>query len=63
MKDEASAAPVTVVTQTRVREGMSEEFARWQAAISAAVAEFPGFITQSVLPPNPPVQADWVIVW
>jgi uncharacterized protein len=61
VKDEASAAPVTVVTQTRVREGMSEEFARWQAAISAAVAEFPGFITQSVLPPNPPVQTDWVI--
>jgi len=57
----ASDAAVTLVTQTRVREGMTEEFGRWQSAISAAAAEFPGFITQSVLPPNPPLQVDWVI--
>ena len=57
----ASEAAVTLVTQTRVREGMAEEFGRWQSAISAAAAEFPGFITQSVLPPNPPLQVDWVI--
>jgi antibiotic biosynthesis monooxygenase (ABM) superfamily enzyme len=57
----ASDAAVTLVTQTRVREGMVEEFGRWQSAISAAAAEFPGFITQSVLPPNPPLQVDWVI--
>src|SRR5262245_50783241 len=40
---------------------MAAEFAQWQSAISAAAAEFPGFITQSVLPPNPPLQVDWVI--
>ena len=57
----ASDSGVTLVTQTRVREGMAEEFGRWQSAISAAAAEFPGFITQSVLPPNPPLQVDWVI--
>jgi antibiotic biosynthesis monooxygenase (ABM) superfamily enzyme len=57
----APDAAVTLVTQTRVREGMAEEFGQWQSAISAAAAEFPGFITQSVLPPNPPVQVDWVI--
>jgi hypothetical protein len=52
---------VTLVTQTRVRDGMAEEFGRWQSAISTAAAESPGFITQSVLPPNPPLQVDWVI--
>jgi len=52
---------VTLVTQTRVREGMTEQFGQWQSTISAAAAEFPGFITQSVLPPNPPLQVDWVI--
>jgi uncharacterized protein len=57
----APEAAVTLVTQTRVRDGMAEEFGRWQSAISAAAAEFPGFITQSVLPPNPPLQVDWVI--
>ena len=63
MNDPAPApdAAVTLVTQTRVREGMAEEFGQWQSAISAAAAEFPGFITQSVLPPNPPLQVDWVI--
>jgi hypothetical protein len=57
----AADGAVTLVTQTRVREGMAEEFGRWQSEISAAAAEFPGFTTQSVLPPNPPVQVDWVI--
>jgi hypothetical protein len=63
LNDQASVfdSAVTLVTQTRVREGMAEEFGRWQSTISAAASEFPGFITQSVLPPNPPVQVDWVI--
>lgn len=63
MNDHVSTADeaVTLVTQTRVREGMAEEFGCWQSTISAAAAEFPGFITQSVLPPNPPLQTDWVI--
>jgi len=57
----APDSAVTLVTQTRVREGMAEQFGQWQSTISAAAAEFPGFITQSVLPPNPPLQVDWVI--
>jgi len=59
---EPRAGAVSVVTQTRAREGMAEDFARWQQRISAAAAAFPGFIEQTVIPPNPPVQADWVIV-
>jgi antibiotic biosynthesis monooxygenase (ABM) superfamily enzyme len=61
VSDQALVTPVTIVTQTRVREGMAEPFARWQSRISASVSESPGFITQSVLPPNPPLQPDWVI--
>ncbi len=53
---------VTIVTQTRAAEGGAEAFARFQSEISAAIAGQPGFIEQSVLPPNPPVQADWVIL-
>jgi antibiotic biosynthesis monooxygenase (ABM) superfamily enzyme len=53
---------VTIVTQTRVRPDGTDAFARFQAAISGAVAEQPGFIEQSVLPPNPPVQTDWAIL-
>ena len=63
MNDHAPApdSAVTLVTQTRVREGMAEQFGQWQSMTSNAAAEFPGFITQSVLPPNPPLQVDWVI--
>ncbi|WP_309794709.1 antibiotic biosynthesis monooxygenase [Inquilinus ginsengisoli] len=54
--------PVTVIVQTRTRPGQEDAFGRWQARISAAVAEQPGFLEQSVMPPNPPAQPDWVIL-
>jgi antibiotic biosynthesis monooxygenase (ABM) superfamily enzyme len=53
---------VTIITQTRVHEGGTDAFAKFQAAISAVASEQPGFIEQSVLPPNPPAQVDWVIL-
>jgi hypothetical protein len=53
---------VTIVTQTRVKPESTEEFAAWQKKIGEAAAGFPGFIRQSVLPPSPPAQADWVIL-
>ena len=59
---EAAKGTVTIVTQTRVRPESSEAFARWQEETSAAVAAFPGFIKQTVMPPSPPAQVDWVIL-
>jgi antibiotic biosynthesis monooxygenase (ABM) superfamily enzyme len=56
------AGTVTVVTQTRVRPECIDEFARWQDATSTVVAAFPGFIQQTVMPPSPPAQVDWVIL-
>ena len=54
--------PVTIVTQTRVRPESVHNFARWQEETSRTVAQFPGFIKQTVMPPSPPAQADWVIL-
>ena len=62
MKSSRPAGAVTIVTQTRVRDKGADAFAKFQATISAAVAEQPGFIEQSVLPPDPPTQVDWVIL-
>jgi uncharacterized protein len=62
MSQPASQGPVTVVVQTRVRESEDAAFGHWQSKISAAVAKQPGFIEQSVMPPNPPAQTDWVIL-
>ena len=53
---------VSIVTQTSVRPDSAEEFARWQGETSTIIATFPGFIEQRLLPPNPPLQVDWVIL-
>lgn len=53
---------VSIVTQTTVRPERSEDFARWQGETSNFVAGFPGFVEQRLMPPNPPLQVDWVIL-
>jgi len=58
----AGSNPVTIITQTRVRPDATEEFVRWQDETSRVIANFPGFIKQTVMPPSPPQQVDWVIL-
>jgi uncharacterized protein len=58
----ATSGAVTIVTQTRVRAGREDEFAKWQRQIGTATSEFPGFIEQTLMPPNPPARIDWVIL-
>lgn len=58
----AGGTGVTIITQTRVRPEAAEAFARWQDETSQAIAAFPGFVKQTVMPPSPPQQADWVIL-
>lgn len=58
----ASGDTFTIVTQTRVRPEDADAFAQWQEQTSAVVAAFPAFIEQTVIPPKPPAQVDWVIL-
>src|ERR1700680_675535 len=58
----AATGTVTIVTQTRVRPESADAFARWQDDTSRAIAASPGFIKQTVMPPSPPTQVDWVIL-
>lgn len=53
---------VSIITQTCVRLEMADDYARWQAETSSAIARFPGFIEQRLIPPRPPLQVDWVIL-
>lgn len=53
---------VSIITQTSVRPESAEDFAHWQGETSVIIATFPGFIEQRLLPPNPPLQVDWVIL-
>ncbi len=57
----SGSEPVTIVTQTRVQPDKESDFARWQDDIGKRVAAFPGFVSQTVTPPNPPAQVDWVV--
>jgi len=53
---------VTIVVQTRVRPEAADAFAVWQAETGKIIAAFPGFVERTVMPPSPPVQADWIIL-
>jgi antibiotic biosynthesis monooxygenase (ABM) superfamily enzyme len=61
-KSPAAAGGVTVVTQTRVRPESAGAFKAWQDTTGGVVATFPGFLHQTVIPPTPPAQVDWVIL-
>ena len=52
----------TVVTNTRVRDGLDEEFEAWQGRINQVISRLDGFVSSEVLPPTPPDQLDWVII-
>ena len=52
----------TAVTTVRVRQGEEGAFAGWLTGLNKAVATFPGYISAVVIPPVPPLQADWVLV-
>jgi antibiotic biosynthesis monooxygenase (ABM) superfamily enzyme len=58
----ATTGAVTIVTQTRVRPESATAFAQWQEATGGIVAALPGFLHQTVIPPTPPAQVDWVIL-
>jgi uncharacterized protein len=58
----SAAAGVTIVTQTRVRPEYATAFTAWQEATGTVVAAFPGFLHQTIIPPSPPAQVDWVIL-
>ena len=60
MSEDASA--VTIVTQTTVRPGNAAAFQGWQAETNQIAANFPGFEQQTLLPPSPPAQDDWVVM-
>lgn len=57
-----TAGGATIVTQTRPATGQEEVFRRWQEMMAAEVAKWPCFIDQTIIPPSPPAQIDWVIL-
>ncbi len=54
---------VTIVTQTTVRPECMGAFEAWQAETNRIVAGFPGFVQQTLLPPSPPAQNYWAVMY
>ena len=57
-----NSSKIMLVTQTRVQLDRNSEFEKWQETISNVVLKFPGYLSQKIIPPNPPIQLDWIII-
>jgi antibiotic biosynthesis monooxygenase (ABM) superfamily enzyme len=57
-----SAGGTTIVTQTSPAPDKADVFAAWQNETSRIIADFKGFVRQTVIPPSPPTQVDWLIL-
>ena len=58
----AGQGDATIVTQTRVQPGKATQFSFWQEQMSEVAAQAPGFVSQEIIPADPPIQEDWVII-
>jgi antibiotic biosynthesis monooxygenase (ABM) superfamily enzyme len=57
-----STESATVVTNTRVRPGHEAAFEAWQQRMNEIISGYEGYLSSEVIPPNPPLQPDWVII-
>lgn len=53
---------VALVVHRRLAETSAAAYQAWQQRVAARLATWPGFLDRRVIPPNPPVQVDWVVV-
>ena len=53
---------VALVVNRRIAAADDEAYAQWQRRLGEVVERQPGFIRREIIPPNPPVQDDWVVV-
>ncbi len=53
---------VTLVTHTNITPGCTDTFVGWQQQVNDVLTAFPGYLDQTVIPPSPPLQTDWVII-
>lgn len=52
----------TAVTAVQVRQGKEGAFTGWLTELNKTISTFPGYVSAVVIPPVPPLQADWVMV-
>jgi len=60
--ESGSDGVVALVVQRRLADSSADAYRAWQRRVQARLATWPGFLDRRVIPPNPPVQVDWVVV-
>ncbi|WP_406102138.1 antibiotic biosynthesis monooxygenase [Streptomyces sp. NBC_01003] len=58
-----ASGSATVVTSQKVREGLDEEYDRWQGKVNRAVRDFDGFEATETYPPGFGEEREWVVVF
>lgn len=56
------SGPVELVIQVRIVEHGAAEYTAWQTRVGKLLETQPGFIGQTIYPPTPPAQVDWIVV-
>ncbi len=54
--------PVALVIQRRIADEGFAAFARWNGEVGEVLKAWPGFLSQEVVPPQPPAHVDWVTI-
>ena len=63
MSKAKTSPPVTVLVSRRVRQGRGREFEQLMAGMQAAAAGFPGHMGGFLMPPEPPEQACYRVLF
>ena len=53
---------VALVIQRRIADDGFAAFARWNGEVGEVLKAWPGFLSQEVVPPQPPAHVDWVTI-
>lgn len=61
-RSDPTAGPVALVIQRRIVDEGYAAFTRWNGKVTERLKVWPGFLGQEVVPPQPPVHDDWVLI-
>lgn len=54
---------VELIFQTRIAEDGCARYIAWHRKVEQMLSTQPGFVEQCVIPPKPPAQVDWIVLW
>lgn len=53
---------VTLINHLKVKPNKENEFMKWHESLSLTLSKTPGFISETITYPKPPLEPDWIIL-